>query len=181
MDEQLSCTMAVPNAEVLSIYKSLLLAWAQKGLGGDRTREDLLRALLGGDAETCERLLEDWIESSVSFYDAARPPERFYHGFVLGLLVSLGSTYEVRSNRESGYGRCDVMVTPRLAGHPGVVLELKARDGRRGETVEEALERALGQLEARDYARELRDRGAAPVYELAVVFDGKRVHVRRRA
>src|SRR5207247_2003385 len=125
-------------------------------------RQELGRALLRGDAETCERLLQQWMLSSVSFYDTARraPPERFYHGFVLGLLVSLGSRYEVLSNPESGYGRCDVMLAPRQAGQPGAVVELKVRDHDKGETVEQALERAFGQMEERAYAKGLAARGA---------------------
>jgi hypothetical protein len=165
-----------------TIYESLFLAWTDEGLGGDQKRHELVRALLGGDVETCERLLEHWLLASASLHDTARfaPPERFYHGFVLGLLVSLGERYDVVSNQESGYGRCDVLITPRVAGQPGVALELKVRDERRGETVEQALERALEQLAARDHAASLRTRGASPVHEVAVVFDGKRVFARAR-
>jgi hypothetical protein len=170
--------VAVPNEEVMSIFESQFAVWMNRGLGGERHRQELLKALLRGDAETCQRLLQQWLLSSVSFHDTARPPERFYHGFVLGLLVSLGPRYEVLSNPESGYGRCDVSVAPRQAGQPGVVLELKAVDEDQGETVEQALERALQQIRERAYAAGLRARGAEPVHEMAVVFAGKRVHVR---
>jgi len=101
----------------------------------------------------------------------------FFRNLFSGLLVQLGPDHEVRSNRESGYGRCDVMVLPRVAGGPGVVLELKVADTEGGETVEQALEAALRQLREREYARELRERGADPIHELAAVFDGKRAHV----
>ena len=83
----------------------------------------------------------------------------------------------MRSNRESGFGRCDVLVVPRTAGQPGVVLELKRVDTEAGETVEKALEAALARS-GRDYAAELRARGAAPIHEMAAVFDGKRAYVR---
>ena len=113
----------------------------------------------------------------MSYHDfAGRQPERVYHAFIAGLLVHLEGEYEVRSNRESGYGRCDVMVAPRAPGRPGVVLELKVPD--EDEPVEETLAAAQRQLAERDYASELRDRGATPVHELAVVFDGKRAWVR---
>lgn len=84
------------------------------------------------------------------------------------------------SNPESGYGRCDVLVTPRQPGRPGLVLELKVRDADRGETVEQAQERAFRQLGERDFAAGLRARGASLIHELALIFDGKRVHARRR-
>jgi uncharacterized protein (DUF2252 family) len=85
----------------------------------------------------------------------------------------------VRSNRESGLGRYDVMVLPRKLGHPGVVLELKEAGGATAEAVDWALAAALQQIEAKGYAEELRARGAAPILGYGVVFDGKRVWVRK--
>ena len=104
-------------------------------------------------------------------------PEQVYHAFVLGLLVHLQPRYLVRSNRESGFGRYDVMALPRSPGQPGVVLELKTVDKNRGETPERALQAALRQLRERDYAAELRAVGADPIHELAVVFEKRRAHV----
>jgi len=115
---------------------------------------------------------------SLSYHDTGGPePERVIHGFIVGLLVSLQPEYEVRSNRESGYGRYDVMVLPRMAGKPGVVLELKTVDG--GEDPRSALDAGLRQLSNRDYATELRERGADPIIELVAAFDGKRAFVAR--
>ena len=130
-----------------------------------------------GDAETVERHVQAWLMASVSFHDTARPPEKFYHGFVLGLLVDLSQTHDVRSNRESGAGRCDVLVLPRRPGLPGVALELKVRDTRHHQSVDSALHEAHTQLRERDYAAALREAGAAPLYQVALVFDGKTVHV----
>lgn len=178
-ERQLRGELAIPNQEVLSIYETLLRAWAEEGLGGGQGRKALSAALLQGRAEEVQTLVQGWLLSAVSFYDTARhrPPERFYHGFVLGLLVDLSGSYVVTSNRESGLGRCDVLLTPRQPGRPGVVLELKVRDERRGQTVQEALDAAHAQLKARDYAASLRQAGAAPIHQLALVFDGKEVHV----
>src|SRR4029079_17278275 len=121
----------------------------------------LLSALLRGDARVVERYLSHMAKVNLSYFDTAGPdPERFYHGLEVGLLASLGSRYEVRSNRESGFGRCDVMVLPREAGQPGVVLELKTVEP--GEKPERALAAALKQIRDRDYATELRARGARP-------------------
>lgn len=130
-------------------------------------------------AQVVERHLGRMLKVNLSFFDTASPePERFYHGLVVGLLASLQPRYEVRSNRDSGFGRCDVMVLPRTAGQPGVVLELKLADTEAGETTEGAFKAALRQLRDRDYAAELRERGATPIHEIAAVFEGKRVHVR---
>src|SRR5262249_25041301 len=104
-------------------------------------------------------------------------PERVYQAFVVGLLAVLEPGHEVRSNRESGKGRPDVIIRPRAAAKPGVVLELKvAKPGKK--TLEQALEEGAAQLREKDYAAELRSGGATPVHGLAVAFDGKEVRVR---
>ncbi len=99
-----------------------------------------------------------------------------YQGFVIGLLAVMEAEYQVRSNRESGSGRPDVLVRPAQPGRPGAVLELKvARPGKR--TPEQALEEGLRQIQENDYAAELRAAGAAPVHRFVVAFDGKQVRV----
>lgn len=114
----------------------------------------------------------------MSYQDpAGREPEKLYHGFILGLLVQLEGDYDVRSNRESGLGRADLLVRPRAPGRPGVVLELKVPQ--RGETPEQALLAAARQVRDRRYAAELVAAGASAVHELVAVFDGKRAWVRQ--
>jgi hypothetical protein len=113
----------------------------------------------------------------LSYHDIGGPdPERFYHGLVIGLLAALEPDYEVRSNRESGNGRPDVLIRPRRAGKPGVVLELKA--ARKGErTMKQALNEGLRQLQENDYAAELRAAGVEKIHRMAIAFDGKKVLV----
>jgi hypothetical protein len=169
----------VPNAEVALGLRTLVQHWLAGQVGGSNEVRELLSALLQGKAPVVEKLLSRMAKINASYFDTGGPePERFYHGLVIGLLAGLGPRYEVRSNRESGFGRCDVMVLPRTAKQPGVVLELKRVDEGAGETVEKALAAALAQIRARDYAAELRERGAAPIHEMAAVFDGKRAYVR---
>jgi len=176
--EETWAALSIPNREVRTIYRSTFVDWLKGGLGGSMAVRTLFAALLSGDAQTFGRYLTDLLRDTLSYFDlGGRQPERVYHAFIAGLLVHLGEEYEVRSNRESGYGRYDVMVLPRAAGRAGVVLELKVPD--EDEAVEAALDAALRQLADRDYAAELRARGADPVHELAAVFDGKRAYVRR--
>lgn len=175
---EIVASLAIPNLEVRVAFRSLFRSWLRRGLAERRYMHDLVTALLGGDARTLEALLERLLLTVMSYQDpAGREPEKLYHGFVLGLLVQLESDYEVRSNRESGYGRADVLVRPRSPGRPGVVLELKVPQ--RDETPEQALAAAAQQVRARRYAAELVAAGASPVHELAVVFDGKRAWVRQ--
>ncbi|WP_437932626.1 PD-(D/E)XK nuclease domain-containing protein [Sorangium sp. So ce291] len=104
-------------------------------------------------------------------------PEKLYRGFIMDLREALVRDNDVRSDRESGFGRADVLVRPRTPGRPGVVLELKVPQ--RGETPEQALLAAARQVRDRRYAAELVAAGAAPVHELVAVFDGKRAWVRK--
>ncbi|MFO0759824.1 MAG: AAA family ATPase [Byssovorax sp.] len=174
--------LMVPNREVASALRRMVQDWLQAQAGGSAELQSLLDGLLRGDAPTVEAHLGHMLKVNLSYFDMASPePERFYHGLVVGLLAGLAPRYEVRSNRESGYGRCDVMILPRTAGQPGVVMELKSVDTKRGETVERALTAAMRQLRERDYAAELRERGASPVHQLSAVFEGKRVVVRAAA
>ena len=172
-------TLAVPNAEVAVALRGMAQAWIAAQLGGASQLRNLLDALLRGDAPVVERHLAQLLKVNLSYFDTAAPePERFYHGLVVGLLAGLAPRYDVRSNRESGYGRCDIMILPKTAGQPGVVLELKRVDTEAGETAEKAFTGALRQIRERDYAAELRERGAAPIHQMAAVFEGKRVFVR---
>ncbi len=194
-------TLAIPNKEVEYVYQTLFRGWLEQRLGGERQVDDLLRAVLSGDAEECERLLEILL-GSLSIHDVAvrrspaerdrrideelttdvalteMTPEQIYHVFVVGLLLGLQPRYVVRSNRESGRGRYDVMIAPRTPGQPGVVIELKVPDRRRSETLETAMAAALRQIRERDYAAELRACGAEPIHEMGIVFDAKSVLVK---
>jgi hypothetical protein len=171
--------LAVPNAEVGLALADMAQTWFESQTGGSDQLKSLLDALLRGDAPVVERHLGHLVKVNLSYFDTAAPePERFYHGLTVGLLAGLAPRYEVRSNRESGFGRCDVMVLPKAAGQPGVVLELKLVATEAGETREKAFASALRQLRERDYAAELRERGATPIHQMAAVFEGKRVFVR---
>jgi hypothetical protein len=173
------CKLAVPNTEVAIALADMAQAWLETQTGGSDALQSFLDALLRGEAVVVERHLAHMLKVNLSFFDTASPePERFYHGLVVGLLAGLAPRYEVRSNRESGYGRCDVMILPKAPGQPGVVLELKRVDTESGETKEKAFAAAFRQIRERDYPAELRERGATPIHVLAAVFDGKRVFVR---
>ena len=193
--EEILYRLSIPNREVRDVYATTFQRWMRERLGGGEAGiERLKRALFEGNAEALEEELQAFTTNVLSYHDvAARAgasvdavpapvsprlrPEQVYHAFVIGLLATLEPEYEVRSNRESGRGRPDVMIRPRKAGKPGVVLELKvARPGVK--TPEAALDEGLAQIRDRDYAAELRAAGASPAQAFAVAFDGKLVRVR---
>lgn len=175
-DEEPLYLLSIPNREVRSVYTSTFREWMTDRMGGESDVGRLKKALLGGDAERLEEELGAFTRSVLSYHDTARRPEQVYHAFVIGLLATLDPEYEVRSNRESGKGRPDVLVRPKHAGKPGAVLELKvARPGKK--TLDEALAEGVAQIRERDYGSELRAAGASPVHAFAVAFDGKEVRV----
>ncbi len=171
-------SLSLPNLEVRRGFAFLFANFLDQGLGGDDRTAQLCRALLAGDAPTFGKLLGALLLAALSYHDVGgRRPEAVYQAFVVGLLVRLEATHEVSSNREAGYGRVDVLVSPRRPGDTGVVLELKVIDRDEGETAQTALAAALRQVRERDYAAALRERGAGVVHELGAVFDGKRAWV----
>ncbi len=176
---KVSYRLSIPNREVREVYSSTFQRWIKSNLtaqGGDIGK--LARAMLSGDTDTFEDQLQRFVQNILSYYDIAKlDPERVYHGFVLGLLAALEPEYIVRSNRESGAGRPDVMIRPRLAGKPGVLLELKlARKGKK--TPAAALREGLAQIRSKGYAADLWATGVSEVHAFAVAFDGKRVWIK---
>ncbi len=170
--------LRIPNREVRTCFETLFLEALEGAMAPRPPHLDLLRrALLAGDAELLETLLCDILLADASYHDfPSHLGEAVYHTFVLGLLVHLRDDYAVRSNREAGLGRADVLITPRRAGEPGVVLELKV-PGRDGD-VDKALAAGVEQIRAKRYVAALEAEGAAPVHAMVVVFDGKLAHVR---
>ncbi|WP_437752637.1 AAA family ATPase [Sorangium sp. So ce1389] len=177
--EQPSHLLSIPNREVRGVYTTTFRRW----LGARLERQSggldrLLGALLAGDAERFEAQIQAFATDVLSYHDTGRPdPEQVMQGFVLGLLAALEPDHQVRSNRESGRGRPDVIIRPSQPGRPGVVLELKVARG--GKTLEQALEEGIEQVRRNDYTAELRAAGAAPIHALAVAFDGKLVRAAR--
>ena len=103
-------------------------------------------------------------------------PERFYHGFVLGLLVEVRDLYEVRSNRESGYGRYDVILNPRNLDRDAMILEFKVKETEE-KTLQETVQKALAQIEIKKYDAELKERGISKerIRHYGFAFEGKKV------
>ena len=121
--------------------------------------------------------------NTFSFFDSGNKPseetepERFYHGFVLGLVVDLADRYTVRSNRESGYGRYDVMIKPLDKQEKAFIFEFKVLNRDDDETVlEDTVANALRQIEQKEYAAELAAEGFAPekIRKYGFAFEGKR-------
>lgn len=103
-----------------------------------------------------------------------------YHAFVLGMLISLNDSHEVLSNRESGYGRYDVMMIPKDISRLGIVIEFKKLDPDDEETLEETADEALKQIEEKKYAVTLEDRGIKNIKEIGIVFKEKELFIKEK-
>ena len=154
-------TLALTNLEVKMMFQQMVQGWFAQ----TRALPRFAKAIFQGDEESAEAYLNDIMRTSMSFFDggvhsAIRPAENFYHGLVLGLLADNMQYYEVTSNRESGFGRYDVMMTPKSPGLPAAILEFKLFNPRRGETtLEDTAANALKQIEEKQYEEELLSRG----------------------
>jgi hypothetical protein len=182
MDLRLYGDLMIPNREVAYLFEDIVLGWFRENMDADDTHL-MLNALASGDVGTFAEIFQHYVQETFSVFDTGgREPEKVYHAFVLGLLVHLRDRYEVKSNRESGFGRYDVMLIPRnrdqkgISTDKGVIFEFKKI--RRGETVEEAAASALQQIDEKRYEDELVQRGIQDIVKLGIAFDGKEVCIR---
>jgi hypothetical protein len=174
------CRLRIPNLEVKELYRSMILNWFEQSIHRDNYRM-LLNSLTSGDVDVFSRIFQEFMRSSVSVFDVpAEESEKIYHGFVLGMLIGLGDRYEVKSNRESGFGRYDVMVIPKDPKELGIIMEFKKVDRFEKSTLEEAVVSALSQIETKHYAQELKDRGIHRILYLGFAFRGKDVLIRSK-
>ena len=167
------------NGEVVDMFYSMVRGWFNKAKAD---YNDFVKAMLKGDLEAMNEYMECVTEEIFSSFDTGtRPsrtqPERFYHGFVLGLLVDLTNRYVITSNRESGFGRYDVMIEPKDKEEDAIILEFKVFNPRKEAALEDTVNAALAQIEEKDYAASIIARGnpTEHIRKYGFAFEGKKV------
>ena len=164
--------MSIPNEEIASIYQNSITLWFDKKI--EKTdRSPLVKALESGDCEAAEEFISAQLMDTISYFDYA---ENYYHGFMTGLLTGAGS-YRVTSNRESGTGRPDIVMTEKKFMGRAIILELKISDTFKG--MESKCEEALEQIEKQKYAVPLEDDGYQEILKYAVCFFKKGCIIRK--
>ena len=164
--------MKIPNIEVATIYENSISYWFEQRMK-ETDRSPLKHALETGDCEAAENFISEQLFHTISYYDYA---ENFYHGFMAGLLVNIGG-YLVRSNRESGNGRPDIVMTESKFRGRAMILELKVSETISG--MEKKCEEGLAQIEKGNYAQPLLDDGHQPILKYAICFFKKGSMVRK--
>ena len=174
--------LKLTNFEVQVMFAHMVKNWFSKK-GGDYNA--FIKAMLDDDIEAMNAYMNRISMRIFSYFDVGKKssqilePERFYHGFVLGLLVELRDIYEVKSNRESGYGRYDVMLIPKNNDkkYNAIIIEFKVFDSYDESTLEDTAKSALRQIEERNYDAELILLGIPKerIRHYGFAFEGKKV------
>lgn len=174
--------LALTNMEVSLMFEGMISDWFAEYTPA---YNQFIKALLLGDVDAMNEYMNRVALQTFSFFDAGKrvgdyekaEPERFYHGFVLGMMVELRERYVITSNRESGFGRYDIILEPLSEKDDAIIIEFKIYNGRREKNLEETLTNALQQIEDKKYETNLLAKGigAERIRKYGFVFEGKTV------
>ncbi len=171
--------LMLTNGEVRRMFYSMVQDWFMET---ESDYNDFVLAMFCNDIEEMNAYMNKVTRTMFSYFDTGRnaeeaEPERFYHGFVLGLMAELSGEYVVTSNRESGFGRYDVMLEPCDKSKKAYILEFKVHKPKREKTMEETVKNALKQIEEKQYEADLIARGILRenIYKYGFAFKGKEV------
>ncbi len=184
-DEELWCVLGIPNREVRSLYRRIIREWLSNGHGIEWFNQ-FLNHLLTGNIPAFEADFRHLVEETFSVHDTSKDPEAFYHGFMVGATANLyhNKNYEIKSNRESGYGRYDYMIFSHDVTKPTILLEIKRvkkTEKMNADDLDKVLvqtaQQALTQIQQQNYLSEARQRGRTNIIKIGLAFCGKHFEI----
>ena len=170
--------LKITNLETRVMFFEMFAGWFQNK---DASYSHFMQALVQDDLEAMNYFMNRMTNATFSYFDVGgdgyQQPEKFYHGFVLGLMAEQTENYMIKSNRESGFGRYDIMMLPKKEALPGIIMEFKVWSSRKEKSLEETVGAALQQIKERNYDAELLSLGIPEerIRHYGFAFDGKNV------
>ena len=165
----------LPNYEIKLLFQQIINDWFRnKVIGNDL--KSILKDLITLNLKEFQMKFRVLVREMFSYMDVGEnTAENFYHAFVLGMLVGLKDTYYVNSNRESGYGRYDIMLEPKDKNGNSFIMEFKVLDDMEEKTIEDTIQSAKQQIEEKGYEANLKERGYTNITKIVFAFKGKEV------
>ena len=173
------CEVSIPNKEIAAVYTSEILSHlVQIGAISNTTADKIAESLYANDQRKLQRAISDYLDQTISFYDAGA--EGFYHGLVLGLIALMDNQYKIKSNREAGDGRYDICLIPRKNIYPGIIMELKWKKDLADDSLELLAKEALSQIDKNRYDLEIKEDGITDILKFGIAFSGKKIQIQTR-
>ena len=163
----------LPNYEIKLLFQDIVRNWFKDKVAGNDLRS-ILKDLVELNLDEFQKKFRVLVREMFSYMDVGEnTAENFYHAFVLGMLVGLKDTYYVNSNRESGFGRYDIMLEPHDKTKNSFIIEFKVADDFEEETIEQVIANAKKQIEEKGYESNLKERGYTNITKMVFAFKGK--------
>ena len=169
--------VVLPNNEIKFLFEDMVDNWFRNKVEGEDLRS-ILKDLVNLKLEDFERKLKKLVIEMFSYFDVGEnTAESFYHAFILGMLVGLKDSYYVKSNRESGYGRYDIMLEPKEKDKNSFIMEFKIVESMDEKEVKAKIKEAKDQIKDKKYEQELKERGFTNITKMVFVCNGKEIRM----